>query len=94
MKNINDYLKEFDERSKEENTWYNIDGSSYTVSGMTLSETRNFFSSSLTSLLEELEQSLPKGREVYHNKGSEEFESAYAYNSAIKKVKDILNNFK
>lgn len=31
-------------------------------------------------------KALPESREVYHNKGSEEFESAYAYNSCLTEI--------
>lgn len=64
-----------------------------TFHGTNLVELTAILSSSLTSLLEGIESQL-KEREVYHNKDSEEFESAYAYNSAIREVKEILNKFK
>jgi len=42
---------------------------------------------------EELIKMLPEPREVYHNKGSEEFESAYAYNSALDEVKQLIKDY-
>jgi len=88
MKTIPEFLEEFDEKSKEEHTWYNQNGNITTLIGMTMPEAKIFLEQSLNQLLDEMPI------EPYPKRDSESFGEKVFINGYDMKTAELQEHIK